>query len=294
VSTEEYYESGSGFEFDVDCVFGSQTMADNLRNLFLNYVYNPFIATNCPTLNPALEIGDGITVNGLQSFIGKWECNFGKLMASDISAPYDEEIDHEYPYKSSITETVERRLAKAVSTLEVLPSSIIAQVASESKDWDTSGQVINYYGYGLPNDIGNYDVGQTYLNQSDGKLYTYGNGQWNYTSQLPSRWYQKVSTVEITDSGIEIKSTGSINLKAGSTINASSNNISLDENGNLRLNGTLYVNGNIIAGTFDAQGMVSQVASIGSSGMGMYNMPDGSWTGIGDWSDLGSPVAVFG
>ena len=294
VSSEEYYESGDGFEFSVDCAFGTQAMADNLRTMFLNYVYNPFHATNCPTLNPALEIGDGITVNGVQSFIGRWDCNFGKLMASDISAPYDEEIDHEYPYKSSITETVERRLAKAVSTLEVLPSSIIAQVASESKDWDTSGQVINYYGYGLPNDIGNYDVGQTYLNQSDGKLYTYGNGQWNYTSQLPSRWYQKVSTVEITDSGIEIKSTGSINLKAGSTINASSNNISLDENGNLRLNGTLYVNGNIIAGTFDAQGMVSQVASIGSGGMGMYNMPDGSWTGIGDWSDLGSPVAVFG
>ena len=294
VSSEEYYESGDGFEFSVDCAFGTQAMADNLRTLFLNYVYNPFIATNCPTLNPALEIGDGITVNGVQSFIGRWDCNFGKLMASDISAPYDEEIDHEYPYKSSITKTVERRLAKAVSTLEVLPSSIIAQVASESKDWDTSGQVINYYGYGLPNDIGNYDVGQTYLNQSDGKLYTYGNGQWNYTSQLPSRWYQKVSTVEITDSGIEIKSTGSINLKAGSTINASSNNISLDENGNLRLNGTLYVNGNIIAGTFNAEGLVQQVASIGSSGMGMYNMPDGSWTGIGDWSDLGSPVAVFG
>ena len=294
VSQKEYYESGSGFEFDVDCVFGTQTMADNLRTLFLNYVYTPFNATNCPTLNPALEIGDGITVNGVQSFIGRWECNFGKLMASDISAPYDEEIDHEYPYQSSITETVERRLAKAVSTLEVLPSSIIAQVASEGKDWDTSGLVIDYYGYGLPNDIGNYNVGQTYLNQSDGKLYTYGNGQWNYTSQLPSRWYQKVSTVEITDSGIEIKSTGSINLKAGSTINASSNNISLDENGNLRLNGTLYVNGNIIAGTFDAEGLVKQVASIGSSGFGMDNMPGGSWTGIGDWSDLGSPVAVFG
>ena len=38
VSSEEYYESGGGFEFDVDCVFGTQTMADNLRNLFLNYL----------------------------------------------------------------------------------------------------------------------------------------------------------------------------------------------------------------------------------------------------------------
>ena len=84
------------------------------------------------------------------------------------------------------------------------------------------------------------------------------------------------------------------NLKAGSTINASSNNISLDENGNLRLNGTLYVNGNIIAGTFDAQGMVSQVASIGSNGLGLDGSPGGSWTDIGDWSALGTPVAVFG
>ena len=117
---------------------------------------------------------------------------------------------------------------------------------------------------------------------------------WVYTAQMPSKWYQKVSSVEITASGIEIKSTGSINLQAGSTINASSTNISLDENGNLRLNGTLYVNGNIIAGTFDAQGMVSQVASIGSSGLGMYDSPGGSWGGIGDWSELGTPVAVFG
>ncbi len=294
VSSEEYYESGGGFEFDVDCVFGTQTMADNLRNLFLNYVYNPFIATNCPTLNPALEIGDGITVNGVQSFIGRWECNFGKLMASDISAPYDEEIDHEYPYKSSITETVERRLARAVSTLEVLPSSIIAQVAQEDKSWDTSGQVINYYGYGLPSDEGDYTLGQTYLNQTDGKLYTYDGGAWTYTAQMPSKWYQKVSSVEITASGIEIKSTGSINLQAGSTINASSTNISLDENGNLRLNGTLYVNGNIIAGTFDAQGMVSQVASIGSNGLGLDGSPGGAWTDIGDWSALGTPTAVFG
>ena len=230
----------------------------------------------------------------MQSFIGRWECNFGKLMASDISAPYDEEIDHEYPYKSSITETVERRLARAVSTLEVLPSSIIAQVASEDKSWDTSGQVINYYGYGLPSDVGDYTVGQTYLDQSDGKMYTFNGTAWAFTAQMPSKWYQKVSSVEITASGIEIKSSGSINLQAGSTINASSTNISLDQDGNLRLNGTLYVNGNIIAGTFDAQGMVSQVASIGSNGLGLDGSPGGSWTDIGDWSELGTPVAVFG
>ena len=125
-------------------------------------------------------------------------------------------------------------------------------------------------------------------------MYTYDGGAWTFTSQLPSKWYQKVSSVEITASGIEIKSTGSINLQAGSTINASSTNISLDQDGNLRLNGTLYVNGNIIAGTFDAQGMVNQVASIGTSGLGMYGSPGGGWSDIGDWSDLGTPTAVFG
>ena len=292
VSADEYYTAGSGFAFTADCAFGTQAIADGLRDLFLNYQYQPFEANNCPVLNPALEIGDGITVNGVQSFIGRWDCDFGKLMVSTISAPYDEEIDHEYPYKSSITETVERRLARAVSTLEVLPSSIIAQVAENDKSWDTSGQVINYYGFGLPSDEGDYTLGQTYLNQSDGKLYTYDGAAWTYTSQLPSKWYEKVSSVEITASGIEIKSTGSINLQAGSTINASSTNISLDQDGNLRLNGTLYVNGNIIAGTFDAQGMVSQVASIGSSGFGLDG--GGSWSPISDWDDLGTPVAVFG
>lgn len=293
VSAEEYYTSGSGFAFNVDCAFGTQTIADDLRTLFLNYEYQPFTADNCPSLNPALEIGDGITANGVQSFIGKWECNFGKMMVSNISAPYDEEIDHEYPYQSSITDTVERRLAKAISTLEVLPSSIIAQVASEDKNWDTSGQVINYYGYGVPSSEGDYTIGQTYLNQSNGQLYTFDGSDWVYTSQLPSKWYQKVSTVEITSNGIEIKSTGSINLQAGSTINASSNNISLDENGNLRLNGTLYVSGDIVAGTWNGS-TFSEIASMGSGGLSMYDTSGGDWTSYGDWSEVGSPVAVFG
>lgn len=129
VTAELYYEAGNdtGRTLEIDCPWGTQAMANNLLSSLQGFQYQPFTAESA-ILDPAAELGDGITMNGIYGGIFKLTLRSGVLHAADVSAPQDEEIDHEYQYTPASERKIERRLNNMQSELSVQADQIAAKV----------------------------------------------------------------------------------------------------------------------------------------------------------------------
>lgn len=129
VTAELYYQAGNdtGRTLEIDCPWGTQAMANNLLSSLQGFQYQPFTAESA-ILDPAAELGDGITLNGIYGGIFKLTLRSGVLHAADVSAPQDEEIDHEYQYTPASERKIERRLNNMQSELSVQADQIAAKV----------------------------------------------------------------------------------------------------------------------------------------------------------------------
>lgn len=107
--SEDKFTSGndSGRILEVEIPWASQKMADNLLAQFRGVQHQPFTATGA-ILDPAAEIGDAVTVDGVSGIMYRRDQRFGSLYRADISAPGDEEINHEIPYYPPIQRAVTR------------------------------------------------------------------------------------------------------------------------------------------------------------------------------------------
>lgn len=126
---DTYVEAGTddGDSLEVFCPWGTSDMANDILAALDGYVYRPYEARGA-ILDPAYEIGDRVQVNGTISILASVETTHDALCAADISAPTDNEIDHEYPYISSLNRQIKRRLQTIETTLYVGPESIVASV----------------------------------------------------------------------------------------------------------------------------------------------------------------------
>lgn len=95
------------------------------------FQYQPYTATGA-LLNPAAELGDGVTVNGIYSGIYKMSRSYSSLMSADIEAPYDEEIDHEYPYEPKQDRIYKREIAENKAQISITQTQIEAEVTRAS------------------------------------------------------------------------------------------------------------------------------------------------------------------
>lgn len=68
-------------------------------------------------LDPAVELGDAVTVDGHYVPLIALDMTFDPLLAPDISAPDADELDDEYPYKSPTQRKIERNMAKTRSLI---------------------------------------------------------------------------------------------------------------------------------------------------------------------------------
>lgn len=99
----------TGRTLECDCPFASQAIAEKVLAAVRGYSYQPFEAAGA-ILDPAAELGDGVSANGVYSVLASCTTTFNALMVSDIAAPADEEIDHEMPYESRIQLAMKRKL----------------------------------------------------------------------------------------------------------------------------------------------------------------------------------------
>ena len=135
VTENLFYEAGdsSGRTLTVDCPFGTQEMADNLLAMLVGFYYQPYDARKA-ILDPAFEIGDGVTVGNVYGGIFSIHQKCGPLHLADLSAPADEEIDHEYKFTPAAERKIERRLNNMESELSVQAGEISAKVDRQGGD----------------------------------------------------------------------------------------------------------------------------------------------------------------
>lgn len=79
-------------------------------------------------LDPAVELGDAVTVDGHYVPLIALDMTFDPLLAPDISAPDADEIDDEYPYKSPTQRQIERNMAKTRSLITKTSEEIMLKV----------------------------------------------------------------------------------------------------------------------------------------------------------------------
>lgn len=99
-NTEYTAGDASGYVLTMQCAFGTQEMANNVLFSIYQKQYRGFQASGA-YLPPDAELGDGVTVCGVYSFLAYRKVEFGPGHMADISAPGEKEISHEYQYTST-------------------------------------------------------------------------------------------------------------------------------------------------------------------------------------------------
>lgn len=129
VDEEHEYRAGSdsGRVLEVQCPYGSQAMADALLGQLRGYAYQPMTAQDA-LLDPAAELGDGVTVDGVYTILAQADTTFDALCAADISAPGEEELESEYQYTSQSQGETDRELAQLKSTIAKTSTEINLRV----------------------------------------------------------------------------------------------------------------------------------------------------------------------
>lgn len=135
VTKELYYEAGNdtGRTLELTCPFGTQAMANNILAMLEGFQYQPYTAERA-ILDPAAELGDGLTVNGVYGGIFRLSIKSGAVYNADVSAPADEEIDHEYAFIPNAERKIERKINNLSSELSVQAGEIAAKVDREGGD----------------------------------------------------------------------------------------------------------------------------------------------------------------
>lgn len=113
---EEAYEAGTdtGRVLTCDCLWATQETANGIVSILSGSAYQPYTASGA-MIDMALELGDSVTVgkNG-QTVTGPvWSIDLaaGMIEQADISAPGEDEIDHEYPYASYVDRSLRRKVS---------------------------------------------------------------------------------------------------------------------------------------------------------------------------------------
>lgn len=118
VDDENYYEAGNGTgrTLELTCPYGTQEMANNILASISGYQYQPVTATDA-LADPAVELGDSMTVGGAYSIVAQREIDFGLLLPMGLAAPGQEEIESEYPYVSQQQSDINRQIAQTRSEI---------------------------------------------------------------------------------------------------------------------------------------------------------------------------------
>lgn len=182
----------------------AQAILDSLNST--GFQYQPYTASGA-LLNPAAELGDGVTINGLYSGIYKLSRNYDALMSADIEAPQDEEVDHEYPFEPQKDRVYRREIGEAKAQIRINQESIEAEVLRASEMEGTLSSRISQ----------NATEINAKVSQTGGSNSSFG---WSLLSNKFSLYAGNKEVFKCTSSGIEVN--GKITATSGYIGNGSS------------------------------------------------------------------------
>ena len=134
------------------------TLAANILAAVKNYRYQPYEAADA-LLDPAAELGDGVTVGGIYGGIHAKTTTFSRLFRADVSAPAEEEIDNEYPYLSAQErDAVRQKKQTAQNTADIATNT--SDIETNAGDIATNARAIS----SISADIANF--GEVYATKA--------------------------------------------------------------------------------------------------------------------------------
>lgn len=157
----------NGRVLEADFPWATQEIAGNVLASIVGFEYQPFSAQNA-LLNPAAELGDGVSVGGVYSVLASCDTNFNAMCASNISAPSDEEIDHEYHYTIH-EKRMERRVAGMTSELRVMSDRIEGVVEDVDENNSRITQTVSQLQTAVAGKIGETEA-QSLITQAVDKI----------------------------------------------------------------------------------------------------------------------------
>lgn len=115
----------TGMEVIASCPHATQPMVNALLQAMKGYRYQAYEA-GAANIDPAAELGDGVTVGGIYSPLSKLSDD-GRGYA-DISSPGEAEMEDEYPADGYITQEFNRKIAETRSTITKTSEEIMLKV----------------------------------------------------------------------------------------------------------------------------------------------------------------------
>lgn len=115
----------TGMEVIASCPHATQPMVNALLQTMKGYQYQAYEA-GAANIDPAAELGDGVTVGGIYSPLSKLSDD-GRGYAG-ISSPGEAEMEDEYPAEGYITQEFNRKIAETRSTITKTSEKIMLKV----------------------------------------------------------------------------------------------------------------------------------------------------------------------
>ena len=135
VSDEVEYSSGTdtGRTLTLNCPWGTQEIANNILQSIKGFQYQPMTVENA-LVDPSVEIGDGISANGVYSGVYSIETKFNSNLPTSVSAPSDEELYEEHTYIPKTEREVTRKFLDFQSQFRIQDGKISAEVDERKSD----------------------------------------------------------------------------------------------------------------------------------------------------------------
>ena len=283
------------------------------------FQYQPYTASKA-ILNPAAEIGDAVTVNDVYSGIYKLSRNYEPNMSSDIEAPKEEEVDHEYPYEPKQDRVYKREIAQARAQIKLNTDSIEAEVFRATESEGTLQSLISQNASEISAKVsksgGDNSSFSWVLNDNSWTLYSGGSEVFKATSNGvevtgiikatsgkiggftigSSSLYNGMNNIDSTSKGVYVGTSG-IAVGGGAFKVTSSGTVSAND---MTLTGTLTIGGKTItaaklrngaqsaydwANTKDANGYTAETKWNTGSGYG-YNYNNATKRSGGSYPDF--------
>lgn len=127
------YEAGndSARVLEITNPYGTQALANSILQRLSGYQYTPFTADGA-LINPAAELGDGVSVGDVYSFVASAETTLSPIMSATISAVEDGELNHEYPYETRESKEIARKFNGISTTFNVK----LGEISTTIEDMD--------------------------------------------------------------------------------------------------------------------------------------------------------------
>lgn len=125
----------TGAELIADCPHATQAMCNDILRRVKGYAYQAYRADNA-NLDPAAELGDGITASGVYSVISRIDDDGSGYAGA--AAPGDPELEDEFPTDGPLTQEFNRRFGGLRSYIDKTASEIRMGVVDDLNELEAS------------------------------------------------------------------------------------------------------------------------------------------------------------